>query len=130
MSILPWRCQELYTSPSGGTIVDALGHDALVSLVGTIASGLTWSGGVFVNPMIARVENLKIITLTGVLIMSLGLILASFSTRASSENFSLLVVLTFQVSAVAPLSHTGTSIWHRLVNVLLPHHDHNSYVFR
>lgn len=36
---------------------------------------------VFVNPLIMRIENLKIVTLSGVFIMSLGLILASFSTR-------------------------------------------------
>jgi hypothetical protein len=73
-------CQELYTSPSS-TIRDAQGQDALVSLVGTIGSGLTWSGGIFVNPWIARVQNLKIITLSGVLIMSIGLLLASFATK-------------------------------------------------
>ncbi|KAF8079387.1 MFS general substrate transporter [Lyophyllum atratum] len=72
--------QELYTSPES-TIIDAQQRDSLVSLVGTIGSGLTWSGSIFVNPLVARVENLKIITLTGVIIMSLGLVLASFATR-------------------------------------------------
>ncbi|KAF9465457.1 major facilitator superfamily domain-containing protein [Collybia nuda] len=72
--------QELYTSPNS-SISDAKQRDALVSLVGTIGSGLTWSGSIFVNPMIARTENLKLITITGVVIMSLGLILASFSTK-------------------------------------------------
>ncbi|RDB21688.1 putative transporter ESBP6 [Hypsizygus marmoreus] len=72
--------QELYTSPET-SITDAQRQDALVSLVGTIGSGLTWSGSIFVNPLIARLENLKLITLTGVVIMSLGLILASFSSK-------------------------------------------------
>ncbi|KAG5645866.1 hypothetical protein DXG03_005208 [Asterophora parasitica] len=72
--------QELYTSPET-PILDAQRQDALVSLVGTIGSGLTWSGSIFVNPLVARVENLKAITLTGVVLMSLGLILASFSTK-------------------------------------------------
>ncbi|KAG5637794.1 hypothetical protein H0H81_003186 [Sphagnurus paluster] len=72
--------QELYTSPET-IIVDSQGQDALVSLVGAIGSGLTWSGSIFVNPLMARVENLKIVTLSGVVIMSLGLLLASISTR-------------------------------------------------
>ncbi|EJD03008.1 monocarboxylate transporter [Fomitiporia mediterranea MF3/22] len=72
--------QEFYTSPETN-IVDAQGQDALVSLVGTLGYGLTWGGGIFVNPLIVRVKNLKIITLTGTTVMSLGLILASFSTR-------------------------------------------------
>ncbi|KAF8890076.1 major facilitator superfamily domain-containing protein [Infundibulicybe gibba] len=63
--------QELYTSPNSN-IRGAQRQDALVSLVGTIGSGLTWSGSIF--------ENVKIITLAGVVIMSLGLLLASFST--------------------------------------------------
>lgn len=61
--------------------MDAQGQDALVALVGTLGYGLTWGGGIFVNPLIVRVKNLKLITLTGTFIMSLGLILASFSTK-------------------------------------------------
>ncbi|KAA1467846.1 MFS general substrate transporter [Dentipellis sp. KUC8613] len=72
--------QEFYTSPQSN-IKDGPGQDALVSLVGTIGSGLTWSGSIFVNPLIARVKNLKLITLSGVVIMSLGLVLASFATK-------------------------------------------------
>lgn len=74
------QLQELYTSPKS-SVSDAQQRDAFVSLVGTIGSGLTWSGSIFVNPMIARTDNLKLITMTGVSIMSLGLILASFSTK-------------------------------------------------
>jgi hypothetical protein len=37
----------------------------LVSLVGTIASGLTWGGGVFISPLVALVKEIKIVTLAG-----------------------------------------------------------------
>ncbi|KIM82234.1 hypothetical protein PILCRDRAFT_820618 [Piloderma croceum F 1598] len=72
--------QDFYTSPQSN-IKDAQGQDALVSLVGSIATGLTWSGSIFVNPMIARFQNVKLITLSGAFIMSLGLFLASYSTK-------------------------------------------------
>ncbi|KAI0334031.1 MFS general substrate transporter [Cubamyces sp. BRFM 1775] len=72
--------QEFYTSPDT-SIVGAQGQDALVSLVGTIGSGLTWSGSVFVNPMIRRFDNVKFISLVGAFIMSLGLFSASFCTQ-------------------------------------------------
>jgi hypothetical protein len=74
--------QDFYTS-SQSNIKDAQGQDALVSLVGSIATGLTWSGSIFVNPMISKFQNVKLITLTGVFIMSLGLFLASYSTKVS-----------------------------------------------
>ncbi|KAI0654437.1 MFS general substrate transporter [Cubamyces menziesii] len=72
--------QEFYTS-SDTNIVGAQGQDALVSLVGTIGSGLTWSGSVFVNPMIRRFDNVKLISLVGAFVMSLGLFSASFCTQ-------------------------------------------------
>ncbi|KIK62282.1 hypothetical protein GYMLUDRAFT_165254 [Collybiopsis luxurians FD-317 M1] len=72
--------QEFYTS-SRSNINDGEGQDALVSLVGSIGSGLTWSGSIFMNPLIARVENVKLVTFLGAFIMSLGLVLASFATR-------------------------------------------------
>ncbi|KAL0579926.1 hypothetical protein V5O48_002097 [Marasmius crinis-equi] len=72
--------QEFYSSPRTN-IIDAQGQDALVSLVGTIGSGLTWSGSIFVNPLMTRVKNVKLVSLAGAFIMSLGLVLASFSTR-------------------------------------------------
>jgi len=77
--------QEFYTSPQSN-IKDGPGHDALVSLVGTIGSGLTWSGSIFVNPMISKIDNVKLITVSGAVIMSLGIVLASFSTRVSFED--------------------------------------------
>ncbi|EMD32616.1 hypothetical protein CERSUDRAFT_161575, partial [Gelatoporia subvermispora B] len=72
--------QEFYTSPDSN-IKAAQGQDALVSLVGTIGRGLTWSGSIFVNPLMAKFDNLMIITLVGAFVMSMGLFLASFSTE-------------------------------------------------
>ncbi|KAK1231026.1 hypothetical protein PQX77_005866 [Marasmius sp. AFHP31] len=71
--------QEFYTS-TRSNIKNAEGQDALVSLIGTIGTGLTWAGGVFVNPLIAR-GNVKIVALSGAFLMSLGLYLASYATR-------------------------------------------------
>ncbi|KAK7464994.1 hypothetical protein VKT23_006203 [Stygiomarasmius scandens] len=86
--------QEFYTS-SRSNIIDAQGEDALVSLVGSIGTGLTWSGCIFVSPLLEktrdwswtgnagswRLDNVKLITLAGAFIMSMGLIFASFATR-------------------------------------------------
>ncbi|RPD82855.1 MFS general substrate transporter [Lentinus tigrinus ALCF2SS1-7] len=72
--------QEFYTSPETN-IHGAEGQDALVSLVGTIGSGLTWSGSIFVNPMIGKTDNVKLISLSGAFIMSVGIFLASFCTQ-------------------------------------------------
>lgn len=77
--------KEFYTSPKTN-IVDGEGQDALVSLVGTIGSGLTWSGGILVNPFITRVKNVKYLSLGGGVIMSIGLFLASFSTRVCRSD--------------------------------------------
>jgi MFS family permease len=62
---------------------------ALLAFVGTLGSGLTWGGSIFVNPLLSRVEEKSFlhlpgrqcITLTGVLLMSLGFLLASFATQ-------------------------------------------------
>ncbi|KAJ7133147.1 major facilitator superfamily domain-containing protein [Mycena epipterygia] len=71
--------QDFYTSEESN-IPSARGNDAVVALVGTIGSGLTWSGGIFVNPILARVNSVKLVTFVGAAIMSLGLLLASFSS--------------------------------------------------
>ncbi|KAK7058108.1 monocarboxylate transporter [Favolaschia claudopus] len=68
--------QDFYTSEQSN-IPSARGNDAVVALVGTLGSGLTWSGGIFVNPILARVKSVKFITFVGAAIMSLGLFLAS-----------------------------------------------------
>ncbi|EGN93692.1 hypothetical protein SERLA73DRAFT_63880 [Serpula lacrymans var. lacrymans S7.3] len=74
------KSSEFYTSP-GSNIPSAIGQDALVSLAGTIGYGLTWSGSIFVNPCLRKYRNGRHITLFGVILMSLGLVLASFSTK-------------------------------------------------
>ncbi|THV04392.1 MFS general substrate transporter [Dendrothele bispora CBS 962.96] len=108
--------QEFYTS-SESNISDVQGQDALVSLVGCIGTGLTWSGCIFVSPLMEKtknlswswswnwrkrirrsttsdsstrrtqssrkltIDNVKLITLVGALIMSMGLVFASFATK-------------------------------------------------
>nr|GAT57053.1 monocarboxylate transporter [Mycena chlorophos] len=71
--------QNFYTS-SSTNIPAVRNNDAVVSLVGTLGYGLTWSGGIFVNPLMSRFASLRILTLLGAVIMSLGLFLAAYST--------------------------------------------------
>jgi MFS family permease len=54
--------------------------------VGTIGLGLIWSGSIVVNPLIARTKHVQLIMLAGVSIMSLGIFLASFSTKVRSSS--------------------------------------------
>ena len=117
--------QEFYTS-SESNIVDAQGKDAIVSLIGTLGYGLTWGGGIFINPIIVRVRNLKIITLTGAFVMSLGLILASFSTKVFIDIMTSLIeqLPVFQCDYVGLASppHASYSIWTRRNYALFPHY--------
>lgn len=98
--------QEYYLSPSQDILVpspasQASPPTALLAFVGTLCYGLTWAGGILVNPIISRIEhgtwdptspsNLrwrrrilrlltpKTITVLGVLMMSAGFALASFA---------------------------------------------------
>ncbi|KAI1128301.1 major facilitator superfamily domain-containing protein [Nemania abortiva] len=98
--------QEYYLSPSQDILVpspasQASPPTALLAFVGTLCYGLTWAGGILVNPIISRIEhgtwaptspsNLrwrrrmlrlltpKTITVVGVLMMSAGFVLASFA---------------------------------------------------
>ncbi|KAF9498835.1 hypothetical protein BDN71DRAFT_1493794 [Pleurotus eryngii] len=57
--------REFYTLEETN-VVDARGQDTLVALVGTIGSGLTWSGSIFVNPLMARIDNVRMAVLYGV----------------------------------------------------------------
>jgi hypothetical protein len=75
--------QEYYTSSQSH--LKGSQNDALVSLVGSIGSGLTWSGGIIVSPLMSRVQHVQYITLSGVVIMSLGLFLASWSTEVAVQ---------------------------------------------
>ena len=53
-------------------------NKALVAFIGTLGSGLTWGGSIFVNPMMARMKDPRWITLTGAALLGLGYVLASF----------------------------------------------------
>lgn len=91
--LTPNRFQEFYTSPSTN-IKGAQGQDALVSLVGTLGTCLTWSGSIFVNPLVARAKYVQPIMLIGLVIMSLGICLASFSTKVRTWVLSSLRYIT------------------------------------
>ena len=78
---------------------------AVLAFVGTFGSGLTWAGSVFVNPLVSRIEYIatiprsrrgslswwqrrilsrmspRTVTISGVVLMSFGFTLASFSTQ-------------------------------------------------
>ncbi|KAK4186976.1 major facilitator superfamily domain-containing protein [Podospora australis] len=105
--------QEYYLSPSQDVLVPSPAEmssppTALLAFVGTLCYGLTWAGGILVNPIISRIEHgtwssnssssasssprkrrllllrrrlltPRTITVSGVLTMSLGFTLASFS---------------------------------------------------
>lgn len=110
--------KEFYTS-SSTNIKDAQGQDALVSLVGTIGTGLTWSGSIFVNPLIARTKHVQLIMLSGVFIMSLGIFLASFSTMVRHGLTDQPPGLSTSV-AVASVSHASVALRHWGFAILFP----------
>ncbi|KAI1421091.1 major facilitator superfamily domain-containing protein [Xylaria sp. FL1777] len=99
--------QEYYLSPTQDILVpspasQASPSTALLSFVGTLCYGLTWAGGILVNPVMSRIEHgvwaptsssnrlwrrrslllltPRTITILGVLMMSTGFGLASLST--------------------------------------------------
>ncbi|PWY86282.1 MFS general substrate transporter [Aspergillus heteromorphus CBS 117.55] len=99
--------QEYYLSSSQDVLVpspasEASPPTALLTFVGALCYGLTWAGGILVNPVLARIEQgiwapttpstrlwrrrflrlltLKTITISGVLMMAAGFLLASFSS--------------------------------------------------
>lgn len=112
--------------------MDAQGSAALISLVGTIGSGLTWSGGIFINPIIARTDNVKLVSVLGVLVMSLGLVLASFCTKVCPCTYLLYPSATYYNDTIAmaiipnPVPHVRA----RLFRILLPHYDHRTDILR
>lgn len=98
--------QEYYLSSAQDILVpspasQASPPTALLAFVGTLCYGLTWSGGILVNPVISRIDHgswasnssstrlwrrrvlgfltPRMITITGVFMMSIGFTLASFS---------------------------------------------------
>lgn len=59
---------------------------AMVAFIGTLGTGLTWGGSIVVNPLMARIKDKRYITVSGVLIMSLGFGLASCATQVSLRS--------------------------------------------
>jgi len=100
--------QEYYLSPSQNVLVpspapQASPPTAMLTVVGTLCYGLTWAGGIVVNPVISRIEHgtwgatsespsssrrrlfprlltARTITVSGILLVSIGFTLASFCT--------------------------------------------------
>lgn len=93
--------QEYYLSSAQDILVPGPPPTALLSFVGTLCYGLTWAGGILVNPVMSRLEHgawstpsstrwfrrkiaklrrPRTITILGVLMMSAGFGLASLST--------------------------------------------------
>lgn len=99
--------QQYYLSPNQDILVPSPASQvspptALLAFVGTLCYGLTWAGGILVNPVISRIEHgtwatttpstrlwrrrilrlltPRTITISGVLMMSAGFTLASFSS--------------------------------------------------
>ena len=95
---------------------------ALTAFIGTLGSGLTWSGSLLINPILARlnVQGTKVLCIIGVLFMSLGLGLASLC----SQVWQLLLtqgllygigssLLYFPILSVAPeyfTTHRGSAM--------------------
>jgi hypothetical protein len=88
--------QSYYTS-SSQTLLPASTQDqsAWIAFVGTLGAGLTWGGSVVVNPLMARVKDVRVLTIVGVGCMSAGFGLASLGTEVSCEGFSLGCVTLF-----------------------------------
>ncbi len=86
--------QSYYTSP-GQTLLrqppataatvaaDARTQGAWIAFVGTLGAGLTWAGSVAVNPLMARVRDVRWLTVAGVVCMSAGFGLASLASEVS-----------------------------------------------
>ncbi|KAI4209031.1 MAG: hypothetical protein LQ351_008004 [Letrouitia transgressa] len=99
--------QEYYLSPGQDVLVPSPGSQvspptALLAFIGSLCYGLTWAGGILVNPVISRIEHgdwaqntystrlwrrrilrllaPRTITISGVLMVAVGFTLASFSS--------------------------------------------------
>ncbi|TKA75819.1 hypothetical protein B0A49_03541 [Cryomyces minteri] len=74
--------QSSYVSDESTMLSRAEAKDgALIALVGTLGAGLTWGGSIVINPSMARTRDRRYITVSGVILMSLGFALASLATR-------------------------------------------------
>ncbi|KAJ6614447.1 hypothetical protein B0H10DRAFT_1950697 [Mycena sp. CBHHK59/15] len=96
---------DFYTSLHSN-IVGAREQDALVSRVGTPGSGLTRSGCIFVNPLIARAADIQHITFAVAALMSLGLFLASYcSTLYGVHEGGYNALLPMTISEIYGVEH-------------------------
>ncbi|TKA64553.1 hypothetical protein B0A49_09939 [Cryomyces minteri] len=74
--------QSSYVSDESTILSRAEARDgALIALVGTLGAGLTWGGSIVINPLMVRTKDRRYITVSGVILMSLGFALASLATR-------------------------------------------------
>jgi MFS family permease len=81
--------QEHYLSPAQDLLSpspssSASPPTAILAFVGTFGAGLTWAGSIIANPLISRIDSgarTRWVTLSGVLLMTLGFLLASFSSK-------------------------------------------------
>ncbi|CZS99170.1 hypothetical protein WAI453_008338 [Rhynchosporium graminicola] len=74
--------QAYYISSTQTLLTSKDNSPALVAFVGTFAYGLTWSGSILINPLLTRMSlpQLRKLCILGVLLMSLGIGLASIAT--------------------------------------------------
>jgi len=114
--------QSYYTSPTQNMLPISTSSSALTAFIGTLGSGLTWSGSLLINPILARlkVRGTKVLCIIGVICMSLGLGLASLC----SQVWQLLLtqgllygigssLLYFPILSVAPeyfTAHRGSAM--------------------
>ena len=84
-----------YYSTTGSSDVDPFlprseaQSKAMLAFVGTLGSGLTWGGSIFVNPIMARTKDLRRVTATGAMLIAAGYVLASFCGRVCCTRSSL-----------------------------------------
>lgn len=87
--------QNYYISPTQTMLPKSTANEgALVAFIGTLGYGLTWGGSIVVNPTMARmgVRGIRGLGILGVFFMSLGFVLASFSTQVSEVEFPIFLV--------------------------------------
>jgi hypothetical protein len=106
--------QSYYTSP-GQTLLpeDAQDQSAWIAFVGTLGAGLTWGGSIVINPLMARVRDVRWLTVTGVVCMSAGFGLASFGREVSLTFWGvtpfplleLISIMMIQISELSSISY-------------------------
>ena len=103
--------QSYYTSSPHSPIPTSERTDkALVAFVGTLGSGLTWGGSIYVGPMLKRAGGggEKRIAVVGAMGVSLGFLLASFGTKVSFKYPNL-------IPAQSAIATESKQTWHLLL---------------